>query len=57
MRGGDYTGVYEGGCNPDVWWGEGDAEVWRTSFIIMPRPEDFKTTLHFMYTTCTDQHI
>ena len=37
--------------------GGGDPKVWRTSFSTMPRPEDFKPMLHFMYATCTDKHI
>ena len=29
--------------------GRGNPEVWRTSFITVPRPEDFKTILHFAF--------
>ena len=39
MVGGDYPGVCEGGDYPGVCGGGGDSEVWRTSFLTVPRPE------------------
>ena len=53
--GGGYPGVVRDEVIPVC--GGGNPEVSKTSFLTVPRREDFKTMLDFIYASCTDQHI